>query len=56
MNYEWIFAFVVFAEHLNFTRAAHQLHISQPALHVQIKKLSDAIGRPLYRRNGKCCR
>jgi DNA-binding transcriptional LysR family regulator len=53
MNYEWLFAFVVFAEHLNFTRAARQLHISQPALHVQIKKLTEAVGRPLYRRDGK---
>jgi len=53
MSYEWLFAFVVFAEHLNFTRAARQLHISQPALHVQIKRLGEEIGRPLYRRNGK---
>jgi DNA-binding transcriptional LysR family regulator len=53
MNYAWIFAFVVFAEHLNFTRAANQLHLSQPALHVQIKKLTEAVGRPLYRRSGK---
>jgi DNA-binding transcriptional LysR family regulator len=53
MNYEWLFAFVVFAEHLNFTRAAKQLHISQPALHVQIKKLSEVIGCTLYRREGK---
>jgi DNA-binding transcriptional LysR family regulator len=52
MNYEWLFSFVVFAEHLNFTRAARQLHISQPALHVQIRKLSEAVGRALYRRDG----
>jgi DNA-binding transcriptional LysR family regulator len=53
MNYEWIFAFAVFAEHLSFTRAARELHISQPALHIQIKKLTEAVGRPLYRRVGK---
>lgn len=53
MNYEQLFAFAVFAEHCNFTRAARQLHLSQPALHVQIKKLGEAIGRPLYRREGK---
>jgi DNA-binding transcriptional LysR family regulator len=53
MNYEWLFAFAVFAEHLNFTRAAKQLHLSQPALHVQIRKLGDAVGRPLYRRKGR---
>ncbi|MFZ5890453.1 MAG: LysR family transcriptional regulator [Myxococcota bacterium] len=53
MNYEWVFAFTEFAEHLNFTRAAKQLHISQPALHVQIRKLSEEVGRPLYRRTGR---
>lgn len=53
LSYEWLFAFVTFAEHLNFTRAAEQLHLSQPALHVQIKKLAEAVGRPLYRREGR---
>lgn len=46
-------SFVVFADHLNFTRAAADLHISQPALHVKIRKLAQALGRPLYHRNGR---
>jgi DNA-binding transcriptional LysR family regulator len=46
-------AFAVFAEHLNFTRAAAELHISQPALHVKVAKLGHAVGRPLYRRVGR---
>jgi DNA-binding transcriptional LysR family regulator len=53
MNYEWLRSFTVFADHLNFTRAAAQLHISQPALHVQVKKLSEQVGRSLYRRAGR---
>jgi LysR family transcriptional regulator, low CO2-responsive transcriptional regulator len=53
MNYDQLFAFVAFAEHGSFTRAARQLHISQPALHVQIRKLSEAVGLPLYRREGR---
>ena len=53
MNYEQLRSFVAFATHRNFTHAAKALHISQPALHVQIKKLADAIGRPLYRRDGR---
>lgn len=53
MNYEWLFSFVVFADHLNFTRAAETIHITQPALHSQIRKLSDDIGVPLYRRKGR---
>lgn len=53
MEYGQLFAFVVFADRLNFTHAARELHISQPALHVQIKKLTEAVGRPLYRRAGR---
>jgi LysR family transcriptional regulator, low CO2-responsive transcriptional regulator len=50
---EHLEAFVAFAEHLNFTHAAHALHLSQPALHVQIKKLGEEVGVPLYRRRGQ---
>jgi DNA-binding transcriptional LysR family regulator len=46
-------SFAVFAEHLNFTRAAEELRISQPALHVKIRKLADELGRPLYHRSGR---
>ncbi|MFC4906525.1 LysR family transcriptional regulator [Actinomadura gamaensis] len=46
-------SFAVFAAHLNFTRAAEKLHISQPALHTKIRKLADDLGRPLYLRRGR---
>jgi|SRR5262245_1028413 len=46
-------SFAVFAEHRNFTAAATDLHISQPALHVKIKKLSAELGLPLYERYGR---
>jgi len=46
-------AFVVFAESRNFTRAAEQLYISQPSLHVKIKKLGENLGVTLYQRLGK---
>ncbi|MBE1534967.1 LysR family transcriptional regulator [Actinomadura algeriensis] len=46
-------SFAVFADHLNFTRAAEELHISQPALHVKVQKLADTLGRPLYTRHGR---
>ncbi|URN00095.1 LysR family transcriptional regulator [Actinomadura madurae] len=39
-------SFAVFADHLNFTRAAEELHISQPALHVKVRKLTETLGRP----------
>ncbi len=53
VSYEWIFSFVVFAEQLSFTCAARELHISQPALFVQIRKLTESVGCPLYRRAGR---
>lgn len=53
MNYDWLFSFVVFSEHLNFTRAAEQLHITQPALHAQVRRLSEQLGLRLYRRRGR---
>ncbi len=46
-------AFVVFAEHANLTKAAVELHISQPALHAKIQKLSASIGAPLYEKHGR---
>ena len=53
INSDWLQSFAVFADTLNFTRAAKQLHISQPALHVQIRKLGEELGVALYVRNGR---
>src|SRR4051812_16428448 len=50
---EWLEAFIVFAERLNFTHAARALHLSQPALFVQIAKLSAEVGVPLYQPRGR---
>jgi len=53
VNPEWLRAFIAFAETMNFTHAAKRLHISQPALHVQIRKLGKALQAPLYVRTGR---
>jgi len=53
INSDRLASFAVFARELNFTRAARLLHISQPALHVQIQKLGEELGAPLYRRVGR---
>lgn len=53
LNLDRLHAFIVFSEHLSFTRAARELHISQPALHVQIGKLSGELGVPLYKKIGQ---
>ncbi len=45
--------FQVVAEQLNFTRAAKVLHLSQPAVSMQVKQLEDAVGLPLFEHTGK---
>src|SRR5215510_4929637 len=46
-------AFAFFAEHRNFTTAAAALRLSQPSLHVKIRKLADGLGVELYERVGR---
>ncbi|MEZ5510507.1 MAG: LysR family transcriptional regulator [Gammaproteobacteria bacterium] len=53
MRSDWLESFLVFSDTLNFTRAAEALHISQPALHVKISKLSEYVGKPLYHKSGR---
>lgn len=45
--------FKMLAEHLNFTRAAERLYITQSTLSHQIKQLEEEIGLELFTRNGK---
>ena len=37
----------------NFTRAAEELYMAQPTVSVQIKKLTETIGLPLFEQVGK---
>jgi LysR family transcriptional regulator, low CO2-responsive transcriptional regulator len=52
-NLDALQSFAVFTETLNFSLAAVSLNISQPALHVKIRKLSEQLDLPLYRRVGR---
>ncbi len=52
MSSDALAAFATFAEHLNLTRAARELHISQPSLHAKLATLARRLGRPLYHRVG----
>ncbi|MDH5613368.1 MAG: LysR family transcriptional regulator [Gammaproteobacteria bacterium] len=40
-------------KHLNYTRAAEELHLSQPAVSMQIRQLEDNIGLSLFEQLGK---
>jgi LysR family transcriptional regulator, low CO2-responsive transcriptional regulator len=46
-------AFEAVARHLNYSRAARELHLSQPAVSMQMKQLEDSAGMPLFEQAGK---
>jgi len=41
------------ARNLSFTRAAEELHLTQPTVSAQVKSLAEAIGLPLYEQLGR---
>ena len=51
MDINTLEAFLALADHLNFTRAAEHLYISQPAFSRQITRLEDEFGSPLFVRD-----
>lgn len=53
LNLRDIRALIAVAEAGNFTRAAERLHLSQPALTVQIRRLEEALGARLFDRNSR---
>ncbi len=46
-------SFLILAEQLHFRRAAEILHVSQPALSKQIRRLEDRLGGPLLMRRSR---
>ena len=45
--------FEAVARNLNFTRAAEELHTTQPTVSIQLKQLADIVGLPLVEQVGK---
>ena len=45
--------FEAVARNLNFTRAAEELHTTQPTVSIQLKQLTDLVGQPLIEQTGK---
>jgi len=45
--------FEAVARHLNYTRAADEMYLSQPAVSMQIRQLEEAVGLPLFERLGR---
>ena len=56
MNTTQLECFMSVANHLNFSRAAKQLQITQPAVSHQIKTLEDELGTALFHRSSKSVR
>jgi LysR family transcriptional regulator, low CO2-responsive transcriptional regulator len=48
--------FASVAKHLSFARAAEELHLTQPAVSMQIKELEGAVELPLFERAGRAIR
>jgi len=53
LDFDAVVAFAAFADAMNFSEAARHLHISQPALHVKVRKLGEQLDCSLYRRVGR---
>ena len=45
--------FEAVVRHMNYSRAAQELHLSQPAASMQVKQLEENIGLPLFEQLGK---
>jgi len=53
MTFRQLNVFETVASHMSFSRAAQDLHLSQPAASMQVKQLEENIGLPLFEQLGK---
>ncbi len=48
-----LYVFDAVSRHLSYSRAAHSLHLTQPAVSMQIRQLEESVGVPLFEQLGK---
>ena len=53
LTFRQLSVFEAVARHLNFSRAAQELHLTQPAVSMQIKQLEENVGMALFEQIGK---
>ena len=53
LTFRQLKVFEAVARHLNYTRAAQELHLTQPAISMQVKQLEDSLGVALFEQLGK---
>ena len=56
LTFRQLRAFEAIARHASFSRAAEELFLTQPALSIQMKKIADAVGLPLFDTSGRSVR
>ncbi len=53
LTFRQLSVFEAVARHLSYSRAAQEMHLTQPAVSMQIKQLEDNVGMPLFEQLGK---
>src|SRR5579872_6571961 len=56
IDLKWLRSFVVVAEEASFTRAAARVHVAQPGVSAQVRRLEAELGQQLLDRSGRSVR
>src|SRR6476660_1380363 len=56
IDLKWLRSFVVVAEEASFTRAAARVHVAQPGVSAQVRRLESELGQRLLDRSGRTIR
>ena len=56
IDLKWLRSFLVVAEEASFTRAAARVHVAQPGVSAQVRRLESELGQRLLDRSGRTVR